>query len=169
MLVTNVPVNGQPREVVYVATEGNTVYAIDPEKGLILNHRNLGAPVVGGDLGFCTPSCNIGIMGTPTIDIASATMYLLAYTKVAGVATYHLHALDLVTLSDKPGSPVTVAATHNLADGSVVHFDAKVQLQRRLSYCRREPYMRPSEAWATFFRVRRAVGCWDGMLQHSRR
>jgi len=130
LVVTNQMIKGQGvHTVVYVATEGNTVYAIDSWSGAILVSENLGPPVP-------TPlSCgnngpNVGINGTPTIDVVSQTMYVVAYTLAGSVPAYRLHALDLSTLNDKPGSPITISASHTLANGSVFNFNAAVQRQR---------------------------------------
>jgi hypothetical protein len=67
LIVTNQMIEGQGvHTVVYVATEGNTVYAVDSWSGAILQKTNLGPPVP-------TPlSCgnngpDVGINGTPTI------------------------------------------------------------------------------------------------------
>ena len=139
LVVGNVTVNGAAREVVYVATEGNTVYAIDPGIGntfplppkaaAVLIQKNLGPPVPL-PLGCHDSGGNVGINGTPTIDMASQTMYVIAYTLVGGKPTYQLHALDLRTLKDKSGSPVTVTASHTLTNGSKFSFNATVQRQR---------------------------------------
>ena len=67
------------------------------------------------------------------IDPATQTLYVIAYVNGANGSppTYQLHALSLTTLGDKiPGSPVTVAATHTLTNGSTYTFDARYQLQR---------------------------------------
>ena len=126
-------------EVVYVATESNTVYAInpnatDPTKSIILS-RSVGTPVPSNS--GCGIGPNVGIMGTPVIDPATQTLYVIAYVNGANGSppTYQLHALSLTTLGDKiPGSPVTVAATHTLThtltNGSTYTFDAGYQLQR---------------------------------------
>lgn len=130
LVVGNVTMNGAAGEVVYVASEGNSVYAINPVKpGKILIKRSLGAPI---NLPLNCPDSggNVGINSTPTIDLVSKTMYVIAYTTVGGKPTYQLHALDLGTLNDKPGSPVTVSASHTLANGSKISFDASVQRQR---------------------------------------
>jgi hypothetical protein len=139
LVVKGVAAVNSSQEVVYVATEGNTVYAIDPgnpntfpaapKQAKILTKRSLGSPV---PLPLnCTDSGgNVGINGTPTIDLASRTMYVIAYTSQSGKPTYQLHALDLGTLNDKPGSPVTITASHTLAGGSKISFDASVQRQR---------------------------------------
>ena len=58
----------------------------------------------------------IGITGTPTIDIASQTLYVVAMTKEpvsgGGLGYFHrLHALDITTGAERPGSPVVIQAT----------------------------------------------------------
>jgi len=130
LVVTNQYIEGQGvHTVVYVATEGNTVYAIDALSGAILKTVNLGAPVPT-PLGCTNNGPNVGINGTPTIDAYAQTIYLVAYTLVNRVPTYQLHALDLSTLKDKSGSPKNITASHTLADGSAYNFNATVQRQR---------------------------------------
>lgn len=113
-------------DVVYVATENNTVYAIDASSGVILLSPNFGTPV-------STPTCmspTVGITSTPVIDVASNTMYVIVYSTVAGVPTYTLHALDLGNLQDKV-APAVVKAAHALAGGTKFYrFDATVSRQR---------------------------------------
>jgi hypothetical protein len=129
LVVTNQSIEGQGiHTVVYIATEGNTVYAIDSWSGSILKTVSLGPPVSRGS---CDDSGrNVGVNSTPTIDVARQTMYVVAYTPVGGLPTYRLHALDLSTLNDKPGSPRTVAASHQLSNGVTVTFNAAIQRQR---------------------------------------
>jgi hypothetical protein len=115
--------------VVYVATENNSVYAIDSSSGVILKAANLGSPVAS-PLNCNNNGRNVGIASTPTIDVAKQTIYVMAYTLVTGVPTYRLHALDLQTLQDKAGSPITVSASHRLANGIKFQFNAQVQHQR---------------------------------------
>jgi hypothetical protein len=116
--------------VVYVVTENNTVYAIDACTGEILNYRNLGPPVPKPlDCGNNGP--NVGITGTPVINKATRTLYLIAYKNLlVGEVDYILHALDLSTLADNPGSPVRVEATGKLSDGTTFSFNAAFQRQR---------------------------------------
>jgi hypothetical protein len=125
LVVTNQAIEGEGiHTVVYVATEGNTVYALDSWSGSVLKFAHLGAPIPA-PLGCNNNGPNVGINGTPTIDVRSHTLYVIAYTLIGGNPTYQLHALDLSTLKDKPGSPVTVAATHG-----AFSFNASVQRQR---------------------------------------
>jgi hypothetical protein len=130
LVVANQTIAGQGvHNVVYVATENNTVYAIDSSIGSILQKVNLGAPVPM-PLGCNNNGPNVGITGTPTIDVQNQTIYVMAYTLVAGQPTYRLHALQLQSLQEEAGSPITVVASHSLANGSQYSFIPKVQRQR---------------------------------------
>jgi hypothetical protein len=127
LLVQGLTIAGGVHDVVYVATESNTVYAIDASTGAILLSRNLGSPVP-------TPSgCNItprvGITSTPVIDLTSKTLYLIAYVNGAP-PVYELHALNLASLADNHSSPVQITASHTLTNGSTFTFNASVQQQR---------------------------------------
>jgi hypothetical protein len=73
---------------------------------------------------------NVGINSTPTVDLRRRSMYVIVYTLVGGNPTYRLHELDLTTLQDKPGSPITITASHVPANGSGFNFNAGVQRQR---------------------------------------
>jgi hypothetical protein len=116
--------------VAYVATETNTIYAIDASSGAVIKSNNLGQPVPA------SPSCpnngpNIGIDGTPVIDLMTQTLYFITDNLMPGGEPAHqLHALDLATLQDRPGSPRVVAASAQLDDGSTTVFDSSVQRQR---------------------------------------
>jgi hypothetical protein len=132
LVVPGVVIAGDPNagqhDVVYVATVGNTVYAIDPTAATVLLSRNLGAPPPPGpDCG--SPRPGAGILGTPVIDPGQQLMYLIAYTQEAAGPTYRLHALALATLADAM-PPVVVAATQTLSNGAAYLFNAAVERQR---------------------------------------
>jgi outer membrane protein assembly factor BamB len=76
---------------VYVATEGNGVYALDATNGQVAWHTALGDPVPGDSLpcGNIDPS---GITGTPVIDPASSTLYAVAFVQPG---RHDLVAIDL--------------------------------------------------------------------------
>ena len=115
-------------DVVYVATEGNTIYAIDAESGTILLNPNFGKPLTY-PLGCNNNGPNVGINSTPVIDLASNTMYVVIYTRDANVPTYRVHALDLGSLTDKVTAQVVVAS-HTLTNGTTFNFNATYQRQR---------------------------------------
>ncbi len=79
--------------VVYVATEQNTVYALDATSGKVRWSTRLAVPVDGVVLpcGNVDPS---GITGTPVIDIATKTLYVVAFE-----STVH-HKLFALNLED---------------------------------------------------------------------
>ena len=122
-------VNAQPLQVggvLYVATESNTVYGINFLTG-VMQIRNLGIAVAEPE------NCNgphIGVDSTPVIDAVSGTLYVVAYSiDNTGQPAYQLHALDLTTLMDRPGSPVPISATHSI-QGGLFSFNATYQRQR---------------------------------------
>ena len=77
---------------VFVATENNSVYALDASDGAILWRTNLGPPVPGSALqcGDINPS---GITGTPVIDPLTGTIYAVAFSGLH----HTLYALDTTT------------------------------------------------------------------------
>ncbi len=133
--------------VVYVATENDTLYAFDAD-GLLstpLWQVSFVNPAQGitpvpcqkeGSQGDLT--CNIypvyGITGTPVIDSGSNTLYLVARTLENGVTFQRLHAIDITTGAEKFGGPVTIqAAVPGVGAGSkngVVPFDPFHDIQR---------------------------------------
>ena len=115
-------------DVVYVATEGNTVYAIDAESGAILLSPNFGSPVAR-PLGCGNNGPNVGINSTPVIDLSSNTLYVMIYTQDSTGPAYRIHALDLGSLTDKVTAQLVVA-THTLLDGTTYSFNATYQRQR---------------------------------------
>jgi hypothetical protein len=119
---------GSTHDVVYVATEGNTVYAIDAHTGTILLKPNFGTPV-RYPLGCGNNGPNVGINSTPVIDRNSNTLYVMVYTQDPKVQNYRLHALDLGSLTDKV-TPQVVTASATLTDGTTFNFNARYQRQR---------------------------------------
>ena len=89
---------------------------------------NFGTPV-STPLGCNNNGPNVGITSTPVIDPDSKTLYVMVYTQGSTGPAYHLHALDLGSLTDKV-SPRLVKASHRLTDGSTFNFNATYQRQR---------------------------------------
>ncbi len=115
-------------DVVYVATESNTVYAIDVHNGTVLLSPNFGMPVAR-PLKCFNNGPNVGITSTPVIDPNSHTLYVMVYTQDPTGPAYRLHALDLGSLTDKV-TPQLVTASQTLTEGTTFTFNATYQRQR---------------------------------------
>jgi Cep192 domain 4/Abnormal spindle-like microcephaly-assoc'd, ASPM-SPD-2-Hydin/PQQ-like domain len=129
LYVARVNIGGASHNVVYVATESDSVYAFDADNngtggGLLwqtsfINPANNVTTVPQGEVenGNDIP-VQVGITGTPVIDSTAGpngTLFVVARTKEIsnGVTSYvqRLHALDLTTGAEQSGSPVIVQAT----------------------------------------------------------
>ena len=151
LVIANVAVAGKgTHNVVFVATNNNSVYAFDADTNrsgndLPLWHVNFNGPGVTPIPATDVQTLNsirtpgpIGIMGTPVIDQATGTLYVVARTKetVGASVTYvqRLHALDIRSGAEKFGGPVmitaTVAGTGYDNAGGVVTFNARTANQR---------------------------------------
>jgi hypothetical protein len=130
----NTPQAGTIHNVVFVATQNDSVYAFDSDNNQGANaaslwHANLldaahgaapGATTVPqGDACIWCPDITpqIGITSTPALDPASGTIYVVSKSResVGGVTHYvlRLHALDITTGAEKSsfGSPVVIGDT----------------------------------------------------------
>jgi hypothetical protein len=111
LIVSAVNIGGGTHNVVYVATTSNSVYAFDGDTGTQYWHVNLGTPISNADYGGgCVDiNGNAGIIGTPVIDPASGTLYVVNSLSNAGVFSFLLHALDITSGADRTGSPVQIS------------------------------------------------------------
>ena len=158
LYVPNVSIPGRGlHNVFFVATEHNTVYAWDADSagaaGGLLWKTNLGVPAVTTIAGVFTNKNfgarynnnsftdivpEVGITGTPVIDVNSGTLFVDAFTgETGGGVTNYFHRLHALKISDgteQPYSPVVVAASvAGTGVGSTngrVAFNARQQLQR---------------------------------------
>jgi hypothetical protein len=141
LVMAGVQIAGGTHNVVYVATEHDSVYAIDGDNGTIYRQVSL-IPVGGTTVNASSDlvqQCldinpEIGITGTPVIDPASQTLYVVSKAKVAGRLVQHLHALDIATLAEKFGGPTEIQATSPGTapdvDRGLVPFNSSAELQR---------------------------------------
>jgi hypothetical protein len=144
LYVPNVNIPGKgTHNVVYVATEHDSLYAFDADDKNGANASplwqvsfiNPGAGinvVTSGDVNCNDLVPEIGITGTPAIDLANQTMYLVTKTKENGAFVHKVHAIDITSGAERAGSPVVVQATVNgNADGSTkVAFEPHREAQR---------------------------------------
>ncbi len=126
------------KNVVYVATEHNSVYAFDADDTRAnappLWERNFGPSLPSADTGCVLLSPEIGITATPVIDLASKTLWFTSRNKENGRVFHRLHAIDIATGEPRPNSPVDITAqargTGDTSVGGVITFDPLKQLQR---------------------------------------
>ena len=128
VMITAGQFQGTVHDVAYVASESNTVYAIDVHTGTVLLSPNFGTAVTT-PLGCTNNGPKVGINSTPVIDLGSNTLYVMVYNQDKTVQNFRLHALDLGSLTDKV-TPQVVTASHTLTNGTTFSFNAKYQRQR---------------------------------------
>jgi hypothetical protein len=122
LYVSHLSVAGATHDVVFVATENDSVYAFDAQTGAMLWHVSLlGAGESPSDDRGCdqvTPE--IGVTATPVIDPGAGpngAIYVVAMSKRGGTYYQRLHALDLTSGAELFNGPVTVNPTYSSAAG----------------------------------------------------
>jgi hypothetical protein len=154
LYVPGVVIPGQgTHNVVFIATEHNSVYAFDADSagagGGLLWQTNLGTSAVtttanftNTDFGFGNNGQGfytdivpeVGITSTPVIDTNSGTIYLDAFTHEGANYFHRIHALNLTNGMERSFSPVVVAASiAGTGVGSVggqLAFNARQEIQR---------------------------------------
>src|SRR5262249_6667003 len=168
--------------VVFVATMHDSVYAFDADSNIGSNaaplwHETFINPAAGITVPLTTDAVDlpfqdcrtfigeIGIVGTPAIDQASGTLYVVSRTKeplpppnaTTFVQVQRLHALDITSGTERAGSPIAITAvfpgTGDGSSGGMLSFNPARELQRSAlllaggvvyiawaSYCDIDPY-----------------------------
>lgn len=139
----NVP-NVGSRDLVFVATVNNSLYAFDAESPSVskaywrVTSQVLGQPVPKKDVTDLPPDqeyrnfdSQIGIVSTPVIDDQTSTIYVVAFSKNAGAHHFRLHAFDLATGREKRemNSPAEIESTY-LGNGAG-NVDGKIRFSPR--------------------------------------
>lgn len=144
LYMQNVTIGGTSHNVVFVATENDTVYAFDADTNGGANASPLwkasmltsghgaasGATAIPqADVSTTDITPIIGITGTPVIDPSTNTIYLVSASKENGSYAQRLHALDVTSGAEKFGGPVLITATvsgnGNGSSGGSLTFDQK--------------------------------------------
>jgi outer membrane protein assembly factor BamB len=116
---------------VFVATEDDTVYALDPSTGAVIWSVHLGTPVTSGSLPCGDIRPTVGITGTPVIDPARSEIFMVADELIGGRPVHMLVGLDtasgrieLTQDVDPPGAapPALLQRTALTLDGGEVVF-----------------------------------------------
>ena len=113
--VANVAIGGGTHNVLLAATQHDTVYAFDADASPCQTHwsKSLLASgetwVSSSDVGSDDLAPDIGIVGTPVIDPATKTIYLVSKSKNGANFHQRLHALSLIDGSEKFNGPQEIA------------------------------------------------------------
>jgi len=107
-------INGQLHDVVYAATECNSVYALDATTGKILwRHARLREPLTDAQFtGSWFGDGKHGILSTPVIDPLSGTLYTCTIAARGLRQFFEVWALDIRTGELRGGWPVTLRAAY---------------------------------------------------------
>jgi hypothetical protein len=160
LIVSDLVVGGVTRNVIFIATMNNTVYAFDADHAGGLgapaplwqkNFNNGARPTSNSEVGqqptqtWCNPyvdirgntgiAANIGVIGTPVIDGNSRTLYVVTRTVEGGSHIQRLRAIDIVT-----GNERVPATTIGLINGRTNNQRAALALSQNRVYV----------AWASF-------------------
>src|SRR5271163_3653858 len=120
--------------VVYVATMNDSVYAFDADSATGANANPLwhtsfltgGAVPVPVKLQKCGGTTGwkvIGIVSTPVIDPVAGTLYVVAKTLENSTYVHRLHALNIATGLEQPGSPIVITASYEYGGKNHVFAD----------------------------------------------
>jgi uncharacterized protein (TIGR03437 family) len=132
-------IDGALRNVLYVATMHNSIFAFDAESAAaprVLWQVNLGAAVPApmlfgqyGDIGG-----EVGILSTPVIDLQRGVIYAVTDNLDSTGPVFRLHALDLATGAEQLGGPAIINASVPGAgsggSNGTVRFDPAQHIQR---------------------------------------
>jgi hypothetical protein len=145
LVYSSLSISSGIHNVVFIATVNNSVYAYDGDKGNLYWKKNFTVsgmrPPGGSDMNstWCNPyqdfTSGIGIVGTPVIDSVSKTIYFVARSTDGATFVQYLHAVDITTGNEQPGSPVKITASvPGTGDGNsnnIVNFDPRRNNQRQ--------------------------------------
>ena len=147
LYVAHLEIAGAVHNVVFVATEHDSVYAFDADAPSCVTywHRSFvnGTTITPVPASVAYKSSQlenwdilneIGITGTPVISAATRTLYVVAKTQETNAdndVSYHdrLHALALGTGHEQTNSPVAISATAATKSGTLT-FRSIIQNQR---------------------------------------
>jgi hypothetical protein len=136
LYLAQLSVQGAMRNVVFAATEHNSVYAFDADTGAKLWQVSLlmsgDSPSGNHGCGQITPE--IGVTATPVIDRsagAHGTLYVVAMS-VDTSGNYHqrLHALDVTTGAELLNGPTEISASYSATGAGTSTFDPGQHAER---------------------------------------
>jgi hypothetical protein len=113
LYLPQVNIGGGTYDVVFVATQNNSLYAFDADattQATTFWTKNFGPPLEVNDPGGPWP--DVGILSTPVIDVTTNTIYVVAHEANTD-PVYQLHALNAITGVEWSNSPVPINASYS--------------------------------------------------------
>lgn len=133
LFVSALTIAGSTHDVVFVATEHNSVYAFDADTGTQLWQKSLlgAGESLSDDRGCPQVTPEIGITSTPVIDRKAGpngAMYVVAMSRAG--TTYHqrLHALDITTGEELFNGPKEISATFGSVSFDPAQYEERASL-----------------------------------------
>ena len=132
LYLSGLTIQGAKHNVLFVATENDTLYAFDVDSGAVLWQVSLlGSGETVNDLpanGCDQVTPTIGITSTPVIDRSAGPnglIFVVAMSKASAAATYYqrLHALDVTTGAEMLNGPVLISGSYPQQGGGSSSFD----------------------------------------------
>jgi hypothetical protein len=123
LYLSQLSIAGATHDVVFVATENDSVYAFDPQTGATLWHVSLlgSGETPSDDRGCGQITPEIGVTSTPVIDTGAGpngAIFVVAMSKDSSSNYYQrLHALDITTGAELFNGPVVVNPTYTSTAG----------------------------------------------------
>ena len=141
LYVPGLNINGAIHNVVFVATEHDSVYAFDADNPAVQNPLwqvsliPAGMQTVSSHITGCTDTngfTEVGILGTPVIDPLTSTMYVVAKANVPNTVTtsFWLYALNITSGAQVLPPTQIQASFFDVVTSTTVTFNPLSQLQR---------------------------------------
>jgi hypothetical protein len=114
----------------FVGTEENDLYGLNPATGAIAWSKHLGEPWNPGEISCADLAPKVGVTATPVIDPETNVAYLTykTYREKETEPEWFMDAVNVSTGAQEPGFPVLLNGTAQNAPGQEFH--PKTQLQR---------------------------------------
>jgi hypothetical protein len=142
LYVANLAIGGGTHNVLFVATQHDSVYAFDADNSNCTTYWQISTltsgattiPPADTNVSGSAPCLDIpteyGITGTPVIDPVTNTLYLVANSKESGNYFQRLHAISLTSGAEQANSPVAISASLPTNAGGTLTFLPLWQNQR---------------------------------------
>ena len=113
----------------FVATEEDKLYGLNPATGALQWSKNLGEPWNPGEIGCGDLAPRVGVTSTPVIDPETNVAYLTykTYREKGEEPEWFMDAVDVSTGAQQPGFPVLLNGTAQNAPGQVFHPGTELQ------------------------------------------